>query len=432
MSIKVSLIKNTFFNLGGYFYLLLASFFSISILLHNLGRDVFGVYILLVSFISMSAVFDFGVSSAVVRKLALPYTSQEEKVKTWKTSFAIFLFIAIVLFFATIFILSYLSRTMTIFSHINQSTINWAIISLATIVFVNQINSHFLSLPQSNQRFDIFNIKTLLVGSANTLISAVVSGFNPNIAFLLFVQLIFHLLTLLLMLFYSLKSFTYKDLVPNYDPQTGKELFSFGIRNFVGTLAGQIESQFSNFMLGALVSAQAITAFNIPQSIVTKGSGIVSQFAQAFFPLSASLLEKGRIKKLRSLVLGIELLTLCGGILAVILSFTVGQQFLIWWLKDKIVVETAFPVLKTLSFYFLLVSLTPVPTALLQGLDKPQVSSFFAVLTVALEIIFAFYFIPIYGSLGAAYSFLSSVIITIPPFLFFAYYFFTKKINDYE
>ncbi len=417
MSIKRTLIKNTGFNLAGYFYLLIASFFSISLLLHNLGRNVFGVYIFLSSFIALAAVFDFGISTAVVRKLSLPGSTREEKVKTWKTSFAIFIGLALIIFVCILGILLYLSNTMPLFSYLDRATINWSIIFLGLIVFINHLNTHLLNLPQAEQRFDIFNSKTLLVGSANTLVSAFVSGIYPNVAILFFVQLIFHILTFIFMIFYSLKHFSGTDFVPNYDKNTGKELFSFGLRNFIGTLAGQVESQFSNFVLGAMASASAITAFSIPQSIVGKGAGVVSQFAQAFFPLSASLLEKDRINKLKSLILGIEGLTFMGGILAVILSFTIGQPFLLWWLKDSVVVNAAYPILKVLSFYFVLVSLTPVPTALLQGLNKPQIPSFFGVLTVSLEIIFSLFLIRSMGALGVAYGFLASVCITVPSIL---------------
>lgn len=432
MSLKKTLIKNTGYNLAGYFYLLLASFFSISILLHNLGRDVFGVYIFLSSFVSLAAVFEFGVSNAVIRKLSLPNLEREERVKVWKTSFAFFVATALVLSAIVAGLLFYLTHTMSIFAHVDRNILNFSVLLLSVMVLVNHLDNHFLNLTQSEQRFDLFNTKTLLVGTANTFASALISVYFPNIAFLFGTQLIFHLMTLILMVLHSRKSFSGRDFGPDYDVATGKELLSFGLRNFIGTLAGQVENQFSNFMLGALVSARAITSFSIPQSIVAKGAGVVSQFAQAFFPLSASLLEKDRIKKLKSLVLGIEGVTLVGGITAVLLTFNVGQEFLLWWLKDSVVVQTAFPVLKILSFYFLLAALTPVPTVLLQGLNKPQVPSFFAVLTVVLEIAFALLLVPKFGTIGMAYSFLLSVIISIPPFLLYTSYSLTQKINEYQ
>lgn len=429
MSIKNSLIKNTGYNLAGYFYLLLASFFSISILLQNLGRDVFGVYIFMASFVPLASVFEFGVSNAVIRRLSLPDLTRGERVKTWKTSFALFVSLAMILSVVVACILLFLAGSMPLFLHIDQSMVYWSIFLISLIVLVNHIDTHFLNLTQADQRFDILNTKTLLVGSANTIISAVISSFYPDIAYLFGAQLVFHVITLALMVRYSRKTFSGADFSPSYDKQTGKDLLGFGIKNFIGTLAGQVESQFSNFILGAMVSAGAITAFNIPQSIVAKGAGVVSQFAQVFFPLSASLLSKDRILKLKNLVLGLQGLIFTGGVLAVIATFSIGEVFLTWWLKDIIVVQTAFPVLKILSFYFVLVALTPIPTALVQGLNKPHIPSFFAVLTVFLEIGSALVLVPIFGALGVAYSFLFSAIITVPTFLLVSWVLFMKEIT---
>ncbi len=429
MSLKKSLIKNTGFNLAGYFYLLIASFFSISILLQHLGRDVFGIYIFLASFIALSSVFDLGISNAVVRKLSLPQTNREEKVAIWKTSFSIFISIGFLLFATVSALLLFLSKTLQIFSHIDSSTLSWSILLIAIIVFVNFINNHFLTLPQAEQRFDVFNSKTLLVGTSNTLISALIAFNYPNIAAIFAAQLVFHLLTFIYLAHYCYRVFPGPNFNPLYSRDSGRELFSFGIKNFVGTMAGQIESQFSNYVLGAMVSAQSITSFNIPQSIVTKGAGIVSQFAQAFFPLSASLLEKDRIHKLKKLVIGVEALTLLGGIIAVILTFTVGQEFLAWWLKDPIIVQSSFPILKILSFYFLLVSLTPVPTVLIQAINKPQIPSFFALLTVGIEIVMSLVLVPKFHALGVAYAFLISTVISVPLFIGVSWHLFQKEIK---
>lgn len=428
MSIKKNLIKNTGFNLSGYFYLLLASFFSITILLNNLGSEIFGVYIFLMSVISFVSVFDFGLSSAIVRKLALPSTTEKEKVTTWQTSFAIFLTLSVLIGTITFIVLHQLALTFPIFSHLTKDTLNFSILFISIITFFNQLNTLFLSIPQAEQRFDIFNSKTFIVGTANTLVSAFLSSLTQDISTIFFVQMVFHILTSALMFLYSYKRFPGRSYLPKYNKKMSKELFSFGLRNFIGTMAGQAENQFSNFILGAMVSAKAITSFSIPQSIVIKGAGIVSQIAQAFFPLSASLLEKDRINKLKKLIIGIELLTLSGGIIAVFLIHTVGYQFLFFWLKDKAVVDSAFPILKILGYYFVLVALTPVPTALLQGLNKPQIPSFFGLLTVSLEVIFSLILIS-NGTVGVAYAYLASVIITVPAILLVTWKQLNKEID---
>lgn len=429
MSIKNSLIKNTGFNMAGYLYLLIASFFSISILLGNLGRDTFGVYLFLVSIIPLASVFDFGISSAVVRRLSLPNISKEEKVSTWKTSFSLFLGISVALSLVVLGLLLYLTRTLSIFVNIDSVTLNWCVAILTITVFINHINSHFLSLPQAEQRFDIFNSKTLLVGSANTILSALLSFVYPNIAILFLLQLVFHIFTLIFMAIYSYKIFPGKNFLPGYEKKEGKGIINFGLKNFVGAIANQIDVQISKYALGTLSSASAITAFSIPQNIVLKGAGVISQIAQVVFPLSSSLLEKSRIEKLKKLVLGIEVFTFICGLAAIFLSYTFGYQFLLWWLKDTVVVNIAFPILKILSFYFLITALTPIPSVLIQSIGKPQVTSFFAVLTAIADGIGMFVLIPIHGALGAAYATLLGSILTVPPFLIVTWIYFVAEVK---
>lgn len=429
MSLKKILFKNTLFNLFGYFYLLLVSFFSISIFLQNLGRELFGIYLFLASFVPMASIFDFGVSLATIRELSLPQNSHQEKIKVWQTALSIFISQGFLLLVVFASLLTYLFSTMPLLGGLDPSNIMPVIILISLTILINHVNSIFLSVPQAYQRFDIFNSKTFLVGTANTILSALLTFYTHNLSYLFLLQFIFHLITFIFILFYTKSIFGWGDLVPKYHRQLAKSLMNYGLRNFIGTLSNQVEAQASKFFLGFLSTAQSITAFSIPQNIIMKGAGIVSQFAQAFFPLSASLLEKDRILKLKKLYLGLQYLIFFGGVLAVIGAYYFGKSFLIWWLHDPIVVNAAYPVLQVMSFYFVLIALTPLPTALVQGLGKPQVASFFGVLTTVLEICSMIILIPLYKELGAAYSLLASLIITVPSFLLVSWIMLLNKIR---
>ena len=432
MSIKSLLIKNSFFNLLGYFYLLVVSFVSVSIFLGSFGRDVFGVYLFLASFVPMASVFDFGVSLAVIRELSLPGATTEHKIKIWKTSLTIFIFEAFTLVAVFSGLLLYLSTHMSLLQIVDKNIVLPSILVLSITIFVNHLNNLMLSVPQANQRFDIFNSKTFIVGTANTLLSAFLSTYTHNILHLFVLQLAFNLITFVYISIYIKSVFGAKNLLPEYSREQARSLLGYGLKNFVGTLASQMESQVSKFFLGFLSTAQSITAFSIPQNIVSKAAGIVSQLAQAFFPLSASLLEKDRIHKLKKLFFGLQFIIFLGGILSLVVTNYFGVPFLTWWLKDSVVVDLAYPVLQVMCWYFILVSLTPLPTALVQSLGKPQVSSFFAVLSITSEIIGMAYFIPRYASLGAAYSFFFGAIVSIPPFLVYSVYLLNQKINEYQ
>lgn len=430
MSIKKTLFKNTAFNLFGYIYLLGVSFYSISILLGNLGRDLFGVYIFLASFVPIASVFDFGVSIALIRDLASSDISESEKKKVWQSGLFIFLLQALFLGFFFFGLVTLLFHQLPLLNtYFNSTNIYFLSFVIGVTIFLNHVNNAFLSIPQALQRFDVYNSKTYLVGTANTLFTAWLTYYTQDLSLVFLMQFLFHIVTFLYILNFGKKHIGGGVLTPVYTASIGKRLFGFGIKNFVGTLAGQIEAQASKFFLGLLSTAQSITAFNIPQSIFQKGAGVVSQVAQAFFPLSATLLNKDRIIKLRNLYLFLQGSILFSGLLVVYLTFGYGNVFLSWWLGDPIIVDISFPILRILSIYFVLLSLTPLPTALLQGLGKPQIPSFFAVLTTGLEIAFMFLLIPKYQALGAAYSFLATISITSPLFLVYSFVVFNHHLK---
>src|SRR3990167_10056630 len=123
MGIKKTLIKNSFFNLGSYVYLLLAAFFSIPILLKSLGSDLFGVYILLASIVQLVSALDFGLGNAVVRELSLPDFPRKDYISTWRTSFWLFTVIGIFLSLAVFGFLRVIPNYWDIFRLIDASSL---------------------------------------------------------------------------------------------------------------------------------------------------------------------------------------------------------------------------------------------------------------------------------------------------------------------
>lgn len=428
MSIKKTLFKNTFFNLTGYVYLLLASFFSISIMLSNMGKDLFGVYIFLAGFIPLASVFDMGLSIALIREMASEKDPQS-LAKTWRTGLFIFFVQALSLALIFFLLLLYLFEKLPLFATLLPDGHIKIALVLSLTVFMNHINNAYLSIPQALQRFDVYNSKSYLVGTANTLLTAWLTLKTINLTNIFLLQLIFHLITFAYIFLYAKKVFGQDAFKPTIFKDKQKSLTNFGLKNFIGTLAGQVEAQISKFFLGFLSTAQSITAFNIPQNLVMKSAGLVSQVSQAFFPLSANLLSKEKILKLKKLYLSLQVLIFIGGLVTVYLVNSYGYLFLSWWLKDVQIVALAYPVLQVLSFYFVLLALTPLPTAMLQGLGLPQVPSFFAVLTTFLEAVLMWLLIPRFHELGAAYAYLITIAITSPAFLIYTSIVFRKQLK---
>ncbi len=417
MSIKKTLIKNSSYNLVSYAYLAVASLISIPIVLRNLGSDLYGSYILFNGIVLVAATFDLGLSQATIRWLSLPKINQTTKVNTWKTSLFFFYILAALLSFTTFILLRFFLIDLPAFTPINPDQYLLATIIASGIVLINHLNIAFLTIPQAHQRFDIYNTRTIIVGTANTLITAWLSIKTNSIPVLLGLQFTFHLFAFITLFNYSRNQLNTNPLLPKADDQLTKELLGFGFKKFTTNISNQFRTQFSNFILGGLIGPVAVTAFNIPQNVITKAAGAISQVTLAFFPLSTSLTSPERFPKLKRLIIQLQLIIFLLGVIQVFVVYQYGHQVLTLWLNNPEVVIQAYPVLKILSWFFLLTTLTPIPTATFESLNKPHLPAIFAFADTIIAIILMAYLAPQYQAIGLAYAYVIAEAIIIPIFL---------------
>lgn len=420
MSLKVRLFKNTIYNIGGYVYLLLASFISVPIILNKLGSEYFGLYVLFSSLVPLSSSIDLGLSQAIIRWLSLPGQSQKQRLETWQSGLFMYLVTGIIVTAVFSVLIFFIFIKVPAVRQIPSLSI--LIISILTIItiLVNHLTSLLLTIPQSDHRFDIYNLRTMLSGTGATLISALVVTFSPKIESLLFYQLVFDVITGLSLITYMTNRFGRDGLIPKYKKEVSSKLIGFGVKNFAGNVANQVNYQTSKYILGAFLTGTAIAIFSIPQTLVMKAAGGISQLTLAFFPLSTSISNKERIDKLKKLVYGMEVIVFLLGILALVVTYAFGQDFLIFWLKNKEIATEAYPILQIMAWFLLLNILTPIPAVLMDSLNYPQLPSISAMLTTFLNLLLIVVLTPIYKSIGAAYAALISSIVMVPVFLIMA------------
>jgi O-antigen/teichoic acid export membrane protein len=409
MSFKKTLLKNSSINLLGYGYLLLLSFFAIPMLLKSLGTDTFGVYLVYAGLVPLASTLNFGLTTALVRYLSLPNISKHKKNRYWQTCFWQFIILSTI-----VFGLSLLINILIINKLAPVSLLTSLLVSF--IIFINHLSQPFQVLPQVDQNFLFYNLRNLIVGTGTTILTAFLALYYPSLPHIFAFQLVLYIVTGLIFFKYAANRFSGK-VYPRFFKDKSKKLLNFGFRNFIGSLASQFRNQFSKFALAGMLNPQAVTIFSIPQTIIIKAAGAISQLTLSFFPLSTSLSSKQRIGKLQKLILAVQAMVLFLGILQVFVVYRFGLQFLIFWLKDVDLATKGFSVLRILSIFFVLTSLTPIPSVVLDGINKPHIPSIFAVSSAILNIALIFLLTPQYGFLGPAYATTISSIIVAPLFL---------------
>ncbi|MFZ2199902.1 MAG: MATE family efflux transporter [Microgenomates group bacterium] len=395
-----SLTRATTWNIAGYIYLLVASFISTPILVQHLGISQFSTYsLILASTIFVSAI-NLGLPQAVVRALAIDHKFSPRRQTIWATSSLLFILTGILAGIIAVGLVYPL--------HLD--------LSLLSIIFgiglVNNLVSHYLTLPQAEGHFGYFNTKTFIIGTGNTLLAAFLAWRGQGILAILSAQLLCYLITLLPLAYFSLKYFP-RPRDGKVSLSEVKSLTTFGLKNWGGKLIGQVQSQYAKYLLASL-SPITLSAYVIAQGLVQKLAGGVVQLATAIYPASARV---GLDESFRRLYHKLQFGLLALGLLGVGVYYLLGLPFLLWWLHDSQLVALVDSIMRVLVWYFVLLLLTPLPSTILDGVGRPGLGSLFAFITTFIEIALALILFPRYGLFAPVYSALIAVVLTTPPLL---------------
>lgn len=402
------LLRNTTYNIASYAYIILVAIFYIPILLNNLGTSLFGLYAVFASIPQLVSSLDLGLTASTIKHLAS--SSGDKQLRYWQSSFALFMKLGLALSALTFSALIYL-RKSDIFRSIGQGELALLSATLGVAILLDFIIMHLITLSQAQQRFETYNVRTLIVGS-NGLVAAIVSIFSPHLSSIFLFRLLTRVITLVYLHRDSKKYLSFPKNLKTSSTEKN-DLLDFGLKNFVGKAINQLQAQYPKYLLLNYLSPAAVAIYSVPLTLVQRAAGMVNQLSLAFFPFAASE-SSSRKENLRVTYISAQLII---AILAVGQIFVIkyfARPLLIWWLQDPSLVESILPILTVLSYSLAFMMLTPLPSALFDGLGYPQITSIFATVTTIIEVVTALSFITYVGILSPAYASLFSLAATTP------------------
>lgn len=397
-----SLTRATIWNLVGYIYLLIAALISTPILVRELGFVQFGQYSLVIATIALTSTFDLGLPQAVVRALSRHHEFSPHRQMIWATSSILFIGTGL------------LSATVATFVAYNFHISYLVLPLIFCLGIMYNLVAHYSTLPQAEGHFGYFNSKTFIVGTANTFVAAYLAHAGYGLIAIFAALLLSYLFSMITLAYFAHKYFP-RPWEGKYSISIAHSLVTFGLKNQVGKLVGQAQSQYGKYLLAAL-SPLGFSAFVIAQGLVQKLVGGVSQVATAFYPGSA---RSGVSESTKHIYLRIQFGLFLLGLFAVILYGYLGQAFLLWWLRDAALVSSVHSFIMVYRYYGLLLLLTPMASTILDSLGYPGTTSLFGTLAFGIELIIAITLYPHFGILAPAYAGVISLGIMTPVLLVF-------------
>jgi O-antigen/teichoic acid export membrane protein len=192
------------------------------------------------------------------------------------------------------------------------------------------------------------------------------------------------------------------------------ELGRFGLLKVTHQLLSQLVLYADRFLLGALVSLEAVAYYTIAVELAQKLLMVQGNVAQAYYPAAcARAADAEGLRRLHGHASrAVALLTLpAAAVLAVAAAPLVAA-----WVGGEVAGHSA-GLLRILALAYAGMALTAIPSATADALNRPELSVRYGAVGVVINIGLALLLIPPLGAAGAAWAVAGNVILQTPFFI---------------
>lgn len=297
-------IRGVAFNWLGLGFSLIVGFFLSPFVVHRLGNVSYGVWTLANSVISYMALLDLGLRGAVTRFVSRDHTLGKHSDSASAVSAALWLRLWIGLFivFISLVVAALAPRIFLIPPDLQQAA-RWTIILTGSGLAITLLCGVFGGVLAALHRFDLLSgisiTQTIL--RAGGVVLLLRSG--HGIVSLAIWELTVVLLANSGLILTSLRQYPQLQLFFRWPQrQMLLQLWNYSIYVFVINIATQFIYYTDNLVVGAFVSAQAVTLFAIGGGLIEYLRQLISSLSSTFMPLASSLEAEGRHDQLRDLL----------------------------------------------------------------------------------------------------------------------------------
>lgn len=402
-------ITTSFFSWG---WPVLLSFLITPLLLKYIGKDTFGVRALISTVAGYFVLFDLGLNGAGTKYLA-EFNAKGDKssiTKLLSTTLTVYLLMGIIGATTLWFSSSWLCNSVFDIPKemISESIIAFKLSSVG--FFLGMLTWWITSIPTGLQRFDIFNLVSILYGTCNILGNLFAAWAGYGIIGIVISNIIANIFALILYLYFTKKLIPYFKIRPAFDRQMFRKTLSFSIYMIGFSVFAIAFSQLDKTYIGILIGTTAVTFYVVPLTISNINQQVNGKIMQVFFPMASELSAKNDKEKLQKLFLGALNFSIIIGLCISIPLMSFSYSILNLWISSEMANNSQY-ILTILVFSFLLGGI--IPYNIIAGMGYPKYFTYSAMVSGISSILFLSLLIKPFGIMGAALGKLFSMLITM-------------------
>src|SRR5258708_11266113 len=403
---KGQIIKNissSWFSLG---INIVTGIFLSPFILHHLGDTAFGVWVLIFSVTGYYGLFDLGIRSSVVRYVSkfTATNENEELAKVVNTSLFSYSCIGLASMVVTLVLCLYVDHVFAKIPPEMIPTARWLLFMVGGSVALGFPLGIFGGFLEGLQRFYILNWTNVVATLLRTALIVVVLNRGYGLIMVAFITIILPLLASILRAIIALRIHPVPLSAKYVDRPTFRRIVNYSSSTFLIMVAGRLKFKTDEIVIGTMLSAAAITYFNIGNRIVDYAGQVVTTLAQVFTPMSSQSEAKGDMNRLRKIfVVGNRV---CAFIIFPICATLIilGKSVIEVWMGKKYLTTDSYPVLVIMIVACTLWWSQSASGRVLFGMSKPSTWAKFTLLEGVSNLILSILLVRPFGIIGDAFG----------------------------
>lgn len=396
------LARNTVWNLIGSSVPLVAGFIITPFIVRELGTERYGALALTVAAIGYFGLFDLGLGRALSKLVAEQIGKNAEHdipalVGTALAAMGVLGLVgSIVAALATSFLVHDLLKTPPELT----TEVKSAFYLLAATIPILTTAVGARAVFEAYQRFGLLNAIRVPLSLAFSVIPLVILLFTNNLAAVVVGLVFSRCVDWAIHMFLCFRFLRTTHGQPTMRRKFLGSLLSFGGWMTVTNIVGPVMVYFDRFLIGAVISLQAVAYYAIPYSVVTHLLIIPAALLSVLFPALSTLLVSDQKRATRLMEIGINaiLLSLAPATLIIV---PLAAPLLDLWIGPDFAANSS-GVAQWLAVGVLVNSTARVPYAFIQAQGRPDLTAKLHVLEFIPYLIAVWALTSAYGAVGAA------------------------------
>lgn len=371
-------------------------------ILHRLGDDAFGLWILIFSVTGYYGLFDLGIRSSIVRYVAKysAINAQDELDRLISTAMFSYGLIGLLTMAFTLIATYYVDSIFHVPPNF-LATARWLLLMVGASVSLGFPIGVFSGILEGLQRFYVLNSISVVSTLLRALLIVIALGHGGGLLIVALITVALPLIGGIANFFMALRILPLRLRLGYTNWSSLRVIAGYSGTTFLIIVAQRLRFKTDALVIGTFLSAAAVTYFTIGSRLVDYAAETVSSLAQIFIPMSSQAQGKGDLEAVRKIfVLGNRACAFIIFPIAAMLTI-LGKSVIEAWVGAKYV-AASYPVLLVLLYPTTLMLAQSASGRTLWGLAKHKVLAWVTLVEGVANLVLSIILVRHYGILGDA------------------------------